>query len=45
MPKGTNIGHKRIAVFPAVYTRKLRLIVEDSKATPHISRFAAFAAE
>jgi len=43
--EGTNIGHKRIAVFEPVTADRLRLSVEESKAKPQISRFAVFAAK
>ena len=40
----TTIGYKRILVFPAVRTRKLQLVIEDSKASPIISNIEVFKA-
>jgi len=42
--EGTTIGHKRILVFPAVKTRKLQFVIEDSKASPIISNIEIFRA-
>jgi len=40
----TTIGYKRILVFPAVRTRKLELVIEDSKASPMITNLEIFKA-
>jgi alpha-L-fucosidase len=40
----TTIGYKRILVFPAVRTRKLQLVIEDSKASPTITNIEIFRA-
>ena len=40
----TTIGNKRILVFPVVRTRKLQLLIEDSKASPMISNVEIFKA-
>ena len=40
----TTIGYKRILVFPAVQTRKLQLVIEDSKASPMITNVEVFKA-
>jgi len=40
----TTIGYKRILVFPAVRTRKLQLVIEDSKASPTITNVEIFKA-
>ena len=40
----TTIGYKRILVFPAVQTRKLQLVIEDSKASSMITNVEVFKA-
>jgi alpha-L-fucosidase len=40
----TTIGYKRILLFPAVRTRKLQLVIEDSKACPTITNVEIFKA-
>jgi alpha-L-fucosidase len=40
----TTIGYKRILVFPVVRTRKLQLVIEDSKASPTITNIEIFKA-
>ena len=40
----TTIGYKRILVFPGVRTRKLQLVIEDSKASPMITNVEVFKA-
>jgi alpha-L-fucosidase len=40
----TTIGYKRILVFPVVHTRKLQLVIEDSKASPMITNVEIFRA-
>jgi len=40
----TTIGYKRILVFPKVRTRKLQLMIEDSKASPTITNIEVFKA-
>jgi len=42
--KQTTIGYKRIIRFPAVKTRKLRLVIEDSKASPAIANLEVYRA-
>src|SRR5262249_41915685 len=41
---GTTIGYKRILRFPTVRTSKLRLIVEDAKASPAITNIELYGA-
>jgi alpha-L-fucosidase len=38
------IGYKRILVFPVVRTRRVRLVIEDSKASPTITNIEIFRA-
>ena len=38
----TTIGYKRILVFPVVRTRKLQLVIEESKASPMITNVEVF---
>ena len=38
----TTIGCKRILVFPVVRTRKLQLVIEESKASPMITNIRVF---
>lgn len=45
LAQGTNIGHKHIDTFNAVEVTEVRLSVNQSKATPIISKLAVFAAE
>ncbi len=40
----TTIGYKRILVFPMVRTRKLQLVIEESKASPMITKIQVFKA-
>jgi alpha-L-fucosidase len=40
----TTIGYKRILMFPVVRTRKLQLVIEDSKASPMITNVEVFKA-
>jgi len=40
----TTIGYKRILVFPVARTRKLRIVIEDSKASPTITNIEIFRA-
>ena len=40
----TTIGYKRILVFPSIRTRKLQLVIEDSKASPMITNVEVFKA-
>lgn len=40
----TTIGYKRILRFPVVKTRKLQLVIEDSKASPMITNVEIFKA-
>ena len=42
--RGQTIGHKRLLRFPAVTSRKVRLVIEDGRACPTISRFGLFLA-
>jgi alpha-L-fucosidase len=39
---GTTIGRKRVLTFAPVVTKKIELIIEDSKAAPLISEIAAY---
>jgi alpha-L-fucosidase len=39
---GTTIGYKRILRFPQVRTRKLRLVIEDAKASPAITNIEIY---
>jgi len=40
----TTIGYKRILLFPMVRTRKLQLVIEESKASPMITNIEVFKA-
>ncbi len=40
----TTIGYKRILVLPVVHTRKLQLVIEESKASPMITNIQVFKA-
>lgn len=40
----TTIGYKRILVFPVVKTRKLQVVIEESKASPTITNIEIFKA-
>ncbi len=42
LAQGTNIGHKRICTFEPVEAQEVRLVIEDSKAKPHIRALAVF---
>ena len=42
LTRGTGVGHKRIARFPATKVDTVRLEVTEAKATPAISRLAVF---
>jgi alpha-L-fucosidase len=39
---GTTIGHKRLMRFPMLYTRKMRIIITQSRACPTISNVGAY---
>jgi alpha-L-fucosidase len=41
---GTTIGYKRLLRFPAVSTRRVRLVIEESRTSPTLSRFGLFKA-
>lgn len=40
--RNTTIGYKRIVRFPKVKTKKIRILIEDSKACPAISSFEIY---
>jgi alpha-L-fucosidase len=42
--RGTTIGYKRIATFPAVTTRRVRVMIEKARACPAISQIGAYLA-
>ncbi len=41
---GTTIGYKRLLRFPATTTRRVRLLIEDSRRSPVLSEFGLFKA-
>lgn len=42
LSKGTSVGNKKIDYFKGVAVKKMRLVVTEAKALPHIINFSAF---